>query len=203
MKLICVGRNYSDHIQELNNSRPDAPVIFMKPDSALAQPTQPFFIPDFSKDIHYEVEILIRINRIGKYIQTEFAHKYYDEIGLGIDFTARDLQKELKSKGLPWEKAKGFDGSARIGKWYSKENFDSINDIHFSLKKNNQLVQKGTTAHMIWSIDELISHISEFFTLKIGDVIFTGTPAGVGSVSHGDVLEGFIEEKQSLSVKIK
>jgi 2-keto-4-pentenoate hydratase/2-oxohepta-3-ene-1,7-dioic acid hydratase in catechol pathway len=203
MKLICVGRNYSDHIQELNNSRPDAPVIFMKPDSALAQPTQPFFIPDFSKDIHYEVEILIRINRIGKYIQTEFAHKYYDEIGLGIDFTARDLQKELKSKGLPWEKAKGFDGSARIGKWYSKEDFDSINDIHFSLKKNNQLVQKGTTAHMIWSIDELISHISEFFTLKIGDVIFTGTPAGVGSVSHGDVLEGFIEEKQSLSVKIK
>jgi 2-keto-4-pentenoate hydratase/2-oxohepta-3-ene-1,7-dioic acid hydratase in catechol pathway len=203
MKLICVGRNYSDHIQELNNSRPDALVIFMKPDSALAQPTQPFFIPDFSKDIHYEVEILIRINRIGKYIQTEFAHKYYDEIGLGIDFTARDLQKELKSKGLPWEKAKGFDGSARIGKWYSKEDFDSINDIHFSLKKNNQLVQKGTTAHMIWSIDELISHISEFFTLKIGDVIFTGTPAGVGSVSHGDVLEGFIEEKQSLSVKIK
>lgn len=203
MKLICVGRNYNDHIQELNNTRPDAPVIFIKPDSALAQPTQPFFIPDFSKDIHYEVEILVRINRIGKYIQTEFAHKYYDEIGLGIDFTARDLQKELKSKGLPWEKAKGFDGSARIGKWFSKKDFDDINDIRFRLEKNNQVVQESTTAQMIWSIDELISHISEFFTLKIGDVIFTGTPAGVGPVDAGDFLEGFIEGQQAFGVKIK
>lgn len=203
MKLICVGRNYNDHIQELNNTRPDAPVIFIKPDSALAQPTQPFFIPDFSKDIHYEVEILVRINRIGKYIQTEFAHKYYDEIGLGIDFTARDLQKELKSKGLPWEKAKGFDGSARIGKWFSKKDFDDINDIRFRLEKNNQVVQESTTAQMIWSIDELISHISEFFTLKIGDVIFTGTPAGVGPVAAGDFLEGFIEGQQAFGVKIK
>jgi len=203
MKLICVGRNYNDHIQELNNTRPDAPVIFIKPDSALAQPTQPFFIPDFSKDIHYEVEILVRINRIGKYIQTEFAHKYYDEIGLGIDFTARDLQKELKSKGLPWEKAKGFDGSARIGKWFSKKDFDDINDIRFRLEKNNQVVQESTTAQMIWSIDALISHISEFFTLKIGDVIFTGTPAGVGPVDAGDFLEGFIEGQQAFGVKIK
>ena len=203
MKLICVGRNYNDHIQELNNTRPDAPVIFIKPDSALAQPTQPFFIPDFSKDIHYEVEILVRINRIGKYIQTEFAHKYYDEVGLGIDFTARDLQKELKSKGLPWEKAKGFDGSARIGKWFSKKDFVDINDICFRLEKNNQVVQESTTAQMIWSIDELISHISEFFTLKIGDVIFTGTPAGVGPVEAGDFLEGFIEEQQAFGVKIK
>lgn len=203
MKLICVGRNYNDHIQELNNTRPDAPVIFIKPDSALAQPTQPFFIPDFSKDIHYEVEILVRINRIGKYIQPEFAHKYYDEIGLGIDFTARDLQKELKSKGLPWEKAKGFDGSARIGKWFSKKDFVDINDICFRLEKNNQVVQESTTAQMIWSIDELISHISEFFTLKIGDVIFTGTPAGVGPVEAGDFLEGFIEGQQAFGVKIK
>jgi 2-keto-4-pentenoate hydratase/2-oxohepta-3-ene-1,7-dioic acid hydratase in catechol pathway len=203
MKLICVGRNYNDHIQELNNTRPDAPVIFIKPDSALAQPTQPFFIPDFSKDIHYEVEILVRINRIGKYIQTEFAHKYYDEVGLGIDFTARDLQKELKSKGLPWEKAKGFDGSARIGKWFSKKDFVDINDICFRLEKNNQVVQESTTAQMIWSIDALISHISEFFTLKIGDVIFTGTPAGVGPVEAGDFLEGFIEEQQAFGVKIK
>jgi len=203
MKLICVGRNYNDHIQELNNTRPDAPVIFIKPDSALAQPTQPFFIPDFSKDIHYEVEILVRINRIGKYIQTEFAHKYYDEIGLGIDFTARDLQKELKSKGLPWEKAKGFDGSARIGKWFSKKDFVDINDIRFRLEKNNQVVQESTTAHMIWSVDALISHISEFFTLKIGDVIFTGTPAGVGPVAAGDFLEGFIEGQQAFGVKIK
>lgn len=203
MKLICVGRNYNDHIQELNNTRPDAPVIFIKPDSALAQPTQPFFIPDFSKDIHYEVEILVRINRIGKYIQTEFAHKYYDEVGLGIDFTARDLQKELKSKGLPWEKAKGFDGSARIGKWFSKKDFVDINDIRFRLEKNNQVVQESTTAQMIWSIDALISHISEFFTLKIGDVIFTGTPAGVGPVEAGDFLEGFIEEQQAFGVKIK
>lgn len=203
MKLICVGRNYNDHIQELNNTRPDAPVIFIKPDSALAQPTQPFFIPDFSKDIHYEVEILVRINRIGKYIQTEFAHKYYDEVGLGIDFTARDLQKELKSKGLPWEKAKGFDGSARIGKWFSKKDFVDINDIRFRLEKNNQVVQESTTAQMIWSIDALISHISEFFTLKIGDVIFTGTPAGAGPVEAGDFLEGFIEEQQAFGVKIK
>lgn len=203
MKLICVGRNYNDHIQELNNTRPDAPVIFIKPDSALAQPTQPFFIPDFSKDIHYEVEILVRINRIGKYIQPEFAHKYYDEIGLGIDFTARDLQKELKSKGLPWEKAKGFDGSARIGKWFSKKDFVDINDIRFRLEKNNQVVQESTTAQMIWSIDALISHISEFFTLKIGDVIFTGTPAGVGPVAAGDFLEGFIEGQQAFGVKIK
>lgn len=203
MKLICVGRNYNDHIQELNNTRPDAPVIFIKPDSALAQPTQPFFIPDFSKDIHYEVEILVRINRIGKYIQPEFAHKYYDEIGLGIDFTARDLQKELKSKGLPWEKAKGFDGSARIGKWFSKKDFVDINDICFRLEKNNQVVQESTTAQMIWSIDALISHISEFFTLKIGDVIFTGTPAGVGPVEAGDFLEGFIEGQQAFGVKIK
>ncbi|MBL6646829.1 MAG: fumarylacetoacetate hydrolase family protein [Flavobacteriaceae bacterium] len=203
MKLICVGRNYNDHIQELNNTRPDAPVIFIKPDSALAQPTQPFFIPDFSKDIHYEVEILVRINRIGKYIQPEFAHKYYDEIGLGIDFTARDLQKELKSKGLPWEKAKGFDGSARIGKWFSKKDFVDINDIRFRLEKNNQVVQESTTAHMIWSVDALISHISEFFTLKIGDVIFTGTPAGVGPVDAGDFLEGFIEGQQAFGVKIK
>lgn len=203
MKLICVGRNYNDHIQELNNTRPDAPVIFIKPDSALAQPTQPFFIPDFSKDIHYEVEILVRINRIGKYIQPEFAYKYYDEIGLGIDFTARDLQKELKSKGLPWEKAKGFDGSARIGKWFSKKDFVDINDIRFRLEKNNQVVQESTTAQMIWSIDALISHISEFFTLKIGDVIFTGTPAGVGPVAAGDFLEGFIEGQQAFGVKIK
>jgi 2-keto-4-pentenoate hydratase/2-oxohepta-3-ene-1,7-dioic acid hydratase in catechol pathway len=203
MKLICVGRNYSDHIQELNNARPDAPVIFMKPDSALAQKGQPFFIPDFSNEIHYEVEILVRINRIGKHIQTEFAHKYYDEIGLGLDFTARDLQKELKSKGLPWEKAKGFDGSARIGKWYAKKDFDNINDIGFSLKKNDEVVQEGTTTQMIWSIDELISHISEFFTLKIGDVIFTGTPAGVGRVDSGDRLEGFIEGQKALEVNIK
>ena len=142
MKLICVGRNYNDHIQELNNTRPDAPVIFIKPDSALAQPTQPFFIPDFSKDIHYEVEILVRINRIGKYIQTEFAHKYYDEIGLGIDFTARDLQKELKSKGLPWEKAKGFDGSARIGKWFSKKE-----DLYYHQAFFHYVLADGSRAH--------------------------------------------------------
>lgn len=203
MKLICVGRNYSEHIKELNNARPDAPVIFMKPDSALAQKGQPFFIPDFSSDIHYEVEILVRINRIGKYIQTQFAHKYYDEIGLGLDFTARDLQLQLKSKGLPWEKAKGFDGSACIGKWYAKKEFDNINDIGFSLKKNDEVVQEATTAQMIWPIDELISHISEFFTLKIGDVIFTGTPAGVGRVDSGDRLEGFIEGQKAFGVNIK
>ncbi|HET7360537.1 MAG TPA: fumarylacetoacetate hydrolase family protein, partial [Salinimicrobium sp.] len=166
MKIICIGRNYTEHIAELKNEKPEEPVIFLKPDTALLLKKQPFFIPDFSRDVHYEVELLVRINRLGKHIQKKFAHKYYDEIGLGIDFTARDLQQQLKEKGLPWEKAKSFDGAAVVGqKWFQKEEFKDINDINFSLKKNNRTVQEGNSAFMLWKIDELIENISKYFTL--------------------------------------
>jgi 2-keto-4-pentenoate hydratase/2-oxohepta-3-ene-1,7-dioic acid hydratase in catechol pathway len=204
MKIICIGRNYTEHIAELKNEKPNEPVIFMKPDSAVLLKKQPFFIPPFSNDIHYEVELLVRINKIGKFIQKKFAHKYYDEIGLGIDFTARDLQKKLKEKGLPWEKAKGFDGSAVIGeKWIPKSHFKDLNDLEFSLKKNGEEVQQGRTSHMLWKIDEIIEYISQYFTLKIGDVIFTGTPAGVGPVAIDDKLSGFIEDQQIFSIQVK
>ncbi|MCC8360517.1 fumarylacetoacetate hydrolase family protein [Salinimicrobium sediminilitoris] len=204
MKILCIGRNYTDHIAELQNERPDEPVIFLKPDSAVLLKKQPFFIPEFSSDVHYEVELLVRINKIGKHIQKKFAHKYYDEVGLGIDFTARDLQAKLKEKGLPWEKAKGFDGSAVIGeKWIRKSHFSDLNDISFSLEKNGNLVQQGRTSHMLWKIDEIIEYISSYFTLKIGDVIFTGTPAGVGPVEKNDNLSGFIEDQQIFSIQVK
>lgn len=204
MKIICIGRNYTEHIAELKNERPQEPVIFLKPDSAILLKKMPFFIPPFSEDVHYEVELLVRINKIGKHIQQKFAHKYYDEIGLGIDFTARDLQQKLKEKGLPWEKAKAFDGSAVIGeKWINKSHFQDLNDISFSLKKNDEMVQSGTTSHMLWKIDEIIEYISQYFTLKIGDIIFTGTPAGVGPVAINDSLTGFIEDKQIFSIQVK
>ena len=204
MKLICIGRNYTDHIAELENEKPNDPVIFQKPDTSILLKKQPFFIPDFSNDVHYEVELLVRITRVGKHIQPKFAHKYYDEIGLGIDFTARDLQANLKAKGLPWEKAKGFDGAAVIGeKWLDKNQFSDLNNIDFSLKKNDEIVQNGNSSFMLWKIDELISYISTFFTLKIGDVIFTGTPAGVGPVVPEDNLTGFIEDEQIFSINIK
>ena len=204
MKLICIGRNYTDHIAELENEKPNDPVIFQKPDTSILLKKQPFFIPDFSNDVHYEVELLVRITRVGKHIQPKFAHKYYDEIGLGIDFTARDLQANLKAKGLPWEKAKGFDGAAVIGeKWLDKNQFSDLNNINFSLKKNDEIVQNGNSSFMLWKIDELISYISTFFTLKIGDVIFTGTPAGVGPVVPEDNLTGFIEDEQIFSINIK
>lgn len=204
MKIICIGRNYSDHISELNNERPEEPVIFLKPDTAVLLKKQPFFIPDFSNDVHYEVELLVKITKVGKYIQEKFAHKYYDEIGLGIDFTARDLQKKLKEKGLPWEKSKAFDGAAVIGeKWMDKNSFSDLNNINFSLLKNGESVQNGNTGNMLWKTDEIISYVSQFFTLKIGDIIFTGTPAGVGKVSINDTLTGFIEGKQFFSINIK
>lgn len=204
MKIICIGRNYSDHISELKNEKPTDPVIFLKPDTAILLKKQPFFIPDFSDDVHYEVELLVRINKVGKYIQEKFAHKYYEEIGLGIDFTARDLQQQLKEKGLPWEKSKGFDGSAVLGeKWIDKSSFSDLNNINFSLQKNEELVQQGTTGDMLWKIDEIISYVSQFFTLKIGDVIFTGTPKGVGKVSINDRLTGFIENEQIFSINVK
>jgi len=203
MKIICIGRNYADHIEELQNQKPKDPVLFLKPDTALLQKNQPFFIPHFSSDIHYEVEVLVRINRIGKHIQEKFAPKYYEEIGLGIDFTARTLQKELKEKGLPWEKAKAFDGSCLVGDWVSKTEFGDLNKLPFLLEKNGIVVQQGATQNMLWKIDELISYVSQFFTLKIGDILFTGTPAGVGAVKENDLLVGFLDGKQNFSVKIK
>ncbi|WP_034921510.1 fumarylacetoacetate hydrolase family protein [Gillisia sp. CAL575] len=204
MKIICIGRNYSAHISELKNEKPTEPVIFLKPDTSILLKKQPFFIPDFSNDVHYEVEILVKINRVGKYIEEQYAHKYYNEIGLGIDFTARDLQQKLKDKGLPWEKAKGFDGAAVIGeKWIDKNSFSHLNNINFSLLKNNEPVQTGNTSDMLWKIDEIISYVSKYFTLKIGDIIFTGTPEGVGKVEVNDVLTGLIEEKQLFSIQVK
>jgi len=203
MKLICIGRNYAKHIAELQNERPTDPVVFLKPDSAILLKQHPFVIPEFSNDIHHEVEILVKIKRLGKYIDQKFASKYYDEIGLGIDFTARDLQAKMKEKGLPWEKAKAFDGSAVIGNWLPKEGFEDVNDINFRLEKNGTVVQEGNTNTMLWKIDELISYVSQFFTLKIGDIIFTGTPAGVGSVAINDKLTGFIEGEQLFAINIK
>jgi len=204
LKIICIGRNYTDHITELQNEKPADPVIFLKPDTAILLKKQPFFIPDFSKEVHYEVEILVKIKKVGKHIQPKFAHKYYDEIGLGIDFTARDLQQELKEKGLPWEKAKAFDGAAVIGeKWLSKDSIDDLDKLDFSLEKNGEQVQKGNTGLMLWKIDELIAYVSQFFTLKIGDIIFTGTPSGVGKVSPEDKLTGHIENKKIFSIQIK
>lgn len=203
MKIICIGRNYAEHIKELHNERPKDPVVFIKPDSAVLPKEQDFYIPEFSEDIHYEVEVLIRIKKVGKHIDPKFAHKYYDEIGLGIDFTARDLQAALKEKGLPWEKAKGFDGAAVIGKWVPKTEFKDLKNLHFTLKKNDSVVQDGNTAQMLWPIDELIGYVSTFFTLKKGDVLFTGTPAGVGRVSPNDYLSGSLEGKELLRIKIK
>ncbi len=203
MKIICVGRNYVEHIEELNNEAPKDPVLFLKPDTSILLKKQPFFIPEFSNNVHHEVEILVKINRIGKHIDRKFAHKYYDEIGLGIDFTARDLQSELKEKGLPWEKAKAFDGAAVVGKFIAKTNFKDVNDINFRLERNDEVQQKGNTSLMLWKIDTLIEYISKYFTLKIGDIIFTGTPSGVAKVNSEDVLKGFIEETEVFSIKVK
>ncbi len=203
MKIICIGRNYAKHIEELANEKPKNPVIFLKPDSAILAKNQPFFIPPFSNEIHYEVEILVKINKVGRYIDEKFAPKYYDEIGLGIDFTARDVQADCKEKGLPWEKAKAFDGSAVIGKFIFKEEIKDINNLNFTLQKNNEIVQNGNTNAMLWKIDELIAYVSQYFTLKKGDVIFTGTPAGVGKVKENDILIGAIENQEFFKVKIK
>lgn len=203
MKIICIGRNYTAHIAELKNERPKNPVFFLKPDSAILPKGMPFFIPEFSADIHYEVEVLVKINRVGKHIAPRFAHKYYDDIGLGIDFTARDVQQKCKEKGLPWEIAKAFDGSAVIGDFYPKQRFKDLKKISFELYKNNSCVQKGNTTQMIWNIDDLIAYVSQFMTLKKGDILFTGTPAGVGKVEVNDHLEGWIAGEKTLEVKIK
>ncbi len=203
MKLICIGRNYAEHIKELDNEKPTNPVVFIKPDTAILLKKQPFFIPDFSNDIHHEVEILVKINRVGKHIDRKFAHKYYNQIGLGIDFTARDLQTQLKEKGLPWEKAKSFDGAAVIGNWLPLNDISNINALEFSLKKNDTVVQKGNTNQMLLKIDDIIEYVSKYFTLKIGDIIFTGTPAGVGKVNTNDTLKGYIENKEMFSILVK
>lgn len=204
MKIICIGRNYSDHVRELNNEMPEEPVIFMKPDSALLRNNEAFYIPDFSKDLHYECELIVRINRLGKNIEKRFANRYFDEIGLGIDFTARDLQNKLREKGLPWEKAKGFDRSAVISTdFVAKDQLSDLNAIKFQLKKNGEVVQDGDSAYMLFPIDEIISQVSKYFTLKIGDLIYTGTPAGVGPVAIGDRLEGFLEGKKMFDFEVK
>ncbi|HZJ21613.1 MAG TPA: fumarylacetoacetate hydrolase family protein [Pricia sp.] len=203
MKLICIGRNYADHIEELKNERPDEPVVFIKPDSAVLPKDQDFYIPEFSNDVHYEVEVLVKIKKVGKHIHDTFAHNYYDEVGLGIDFTARDLQSKLKEKGLPWEKAKGFDGAAVIGKWLPKSEFKDLNSLDFSLVKNGNEVQKGNTKLMLWKIDELIAYISQFFMLKKGDILFTGTPSGVGKIVTNDYLVGVLEGHEMFSVSVK
>lgn len=203
MKIICIGRNYTKHIEELQNERPDEPVVFLKPDSAILLKQHPFVIPEFTNDVHHEVEILVKINKVGKYIEPKFAHNYYDEIGLGIDFTARDVQAKLKEKGLPWEKAKAFDGSAVIGEFLPKSDFDSLENINFELHNNGKTVQTGNSSHMLWKIDELIAYVSQFFTLKKGDIIFTGTPEGVSAVKPNDILEGFIQNKKLFRIQVK
>ena len=203
MKIICIGRNYAKHIEELQNERPEEPVFFLKPDSAILPKKMPFFIPPFSKEVHYEVEVLVKINKVGKYIDAKFAHKYYDEVGLGIDFTARDLQAACKEKGLPWEKAKAFDGSAVVGTFYPKDNFENLEKLPFTLHKNEQLVQEGNTQNMLWSVDALIAYVSQFMTLKKGDIIFTGTPAGVGAIATDDKLRGTLDGQTAFEVKIK
>ena len=203
MKIICIGRNYINHIKELGNSIPKEPLFFLKPETAIQPKGHPFFIPNFSNDIHYEVELVLKINKSGKHIEEKFAHKYYSHIGLGIDFTARDIQKICKSNGLPWEKAKGFDGSAQISKLFIKNSELELNNISFSLQKNGVQVQNGNSSDMIFSFDKIVSHLSKFYTLKIGDLIYTGTPEGIGRVCKGDILKGFIGEKEMFNVVVK
>ena len=202
MKIFCVGRNYAEHITELNNERPDSPVIFTKPETSIIKNNKPFFYPDFTKDIHFEVEIVIKISKHGKHIDERFANKYYDELALGIDFTARDLQTHLKGKGLPWDLAKGFDGSAPISDFINKSEFD-LESLNFSLVQNGETKQDGNTSLMLFKIDYIISYLSRHFTLKKGDLIFTGTPKGVGPISIGDKLEGLIEGKKVLEVNVR
>ncbi|MCW3084493.1 MAG: 2-hydroxyhepta-2,4-diene,7-dioate isomerase [Bacteroidetes bacterium] len=203
MKIICIGRNYAEHAKEMNAAVPTEPVFFLKPDTALIKDDQPFYYPDFSKEIHHEVELVLKINKAGKNIDPAFAHKYYDEIGIGIDFTARDIQAKCKEKGLPWEKAKAFDGSAPIGNFIQKKELADIADINFHLTVNGKEVQKGTTKDLLFSFDAVIAYVSKFFTLKTGDLIYTGTPEGVGPVNIGDKLEAYIENKKLLSFEIK
>ncbi len=202
MKIICIGRNYAAHAEELGNEVPENPVIFMKPDTAVLKKGSDFYIPEFSQDVHYELEVVLKISKGGKYIQPGNAHNYYNEIGLGIDFTARDLQSKLKAKGLPWELAKGFDGSAVVSEFFPKDQFN-LKSLNFSLQKNQQLVQTGNTRMMIFSPDDIISFVSQYFTLRVGDLVFTGTPEGVGKVEENDILEAFLENDKVLDLRIQ
>ena len=203
MKIICIGRNFADHAKEMNAEAPSQPMFFMKPDIALLRPGTPFFYPNFSNDIHYECELVVKIDRVGKNIAEKFAHKYYSEIGLGIDFTARDLQQQCKEKGHPWEIAKSFEGSAAICAQFIDKSALDLDNITFSLRKNDEIVQKGNSNDMIFTIDQLIAYVSQFMTLKKGDLIYTGTPKGVGPIQIGDVLTGSIGEQQMFEVKVK
>lgn len=203
MKIFCVGRNYADHAKELGNDIPDEPVIFMKPKSALLQSHTPFYYPEFTNELHYECELVLRISKNGKYIQEKFASKYYDAVTVGIDFTARDIQNELKEKGLPWEKAKAWDNSAVVGKWIPLQNLKNKSEVNFALYKNKELVQQGNSTQMIFDFDYIVSYISNFFSVNIGDLIFTGTPKGVGEIVVGDEIEGFMEEESLLKLEIK
>ena len=203
MKIICIGRNYINHVKELGNTIPSEPLFFLKPNTAIQPKGHPFFIPFFSNDIHYEVELVIKISKTGKHIEERFAHKYYSQIGLGIDFTARDIQQECKLKGLPWEKAKAFDGSAQISRIFIDKSALDLCNISFSLVKNSEQVQIGNSMDMCFNFDAIIAYISQFFTLKIGDLIYTGTPEGVGPVKAGDILKGFIGKQEMLKVLVK
>ncbi len=203
MKILAIGQNYSEHNKELNSKTPTEPVVFMKPDSALLKNNKPFFIPDFSNELHYETELIIKFNRLGKNIDPKFSHRYYTEIGLGVDFTARDLQRNLKAEGKPWEISKAFDNSAVIGGFLPVAQLGDIQQIHFHLDINGKTVQKGNSFDMIFPISELIGYVSRFFTIKIGDILFTGTPAGVGSVAVGDRLEGYIFDKKMFDFYVK
>lgn len=204
MKIICIGRNYIDHAKELNNQVPSEPLFFLKPDSSILPNRKAFYIPEFTQNVHYEVELVYRISRLGKNIEEKFAHRYYNEIGLGIDFTARDVQSKLKEKGHPWEKAKAFDSSAVVSrKFYSIDEFEDLNNITFSLHKNGQSVQNGNNCDMLFSIEKIISEVSKYMTLKIGDLIFSGTPAGVGKIEEGDLLEGYLKEQKVFRVNVK
>ncbi|MBM3167755.1 MAG: fumarylacetoacetate hydrolase family protein [Bacteroidetes bacterium] len=203
MKIICIGRNYVAHIEELKNEQPGQPVVFLKPETALLKNDAPFFYPDFSKNIHHEIELVLKISKEGKYIQPQFAHRYVEEIGLGIDFTARDLQDQCKAKGLPWEIAKAFNGSAPVGAFKSVDEFKNLKDINFHLEVNGEIRQKGNTSLMLFDFATIISYVSQYFTLKKGDLIYTGTPAGVGPVQVGDQLIGFMENEKMLHVEIK
>lgn len=203
MKILAIGWNYPQHNAELSADRPSEPVVFLKPDSSLLRDGKPFFIPDFSNEIEYETELVLRINRLGKHIAPRFAHRYYDAIGLGIDFTARDLQRQQRAAGLPWEVCKAFDSSAAVGNFLPVSSFSDLNDISFRLDKNGTMVQQGNSSQMLFRFDQIISYVSRFFTLKIGDLIFTGTPSGVGRVEVDDLLEGYIGEEKMFSFRVK
>ena len=203
MKIICIGRNYAEHAKEMKSEVPTEPVFFMKPDTALLKDNEPFYFPDFTNDLHHEIEVVLKISKVGKHIAEAFAHKYYEELSVGIDFTARDLQAQCKAKGLPWEKAKSFDGSAPIGKFVKKSELGDLQNLHFDLSINNELRQKGNTNDLLFSFDKVIAYVSQFVTLKVGDLIYTGTPEGVGPVAIGDKLKGTLNGEELFCFEVK